>query len=202
MLLDRGQAVAYMDDGASFDERLLEDLLGHFFEAQVAYATEELIHQEDVGIRLHCDSEFQPREHARGEELHLGMYIILELCHRDDAVMPLADLFHRKAEDGGIEEDILVGSEIWIEAHAECHAHEATVHVDLATGIGRIGACHDVQERGLPGSVVTDDAEKLALVDLETDVVESPDVAFMLLREDIEDAFPDAACAFTDVIGL
>ena len=81
------------------------------------------------------------------------------------------------AQDRAVEVDVLAAGQLGVEAGA--HLQQAgDPAVDLGAAAGRLGdAREDLEQRDLARAVAADDADDLALLDLEGDVLERPEVS-------------------------
>ena len=90
------------------------------------------------------------------------------------------DLAGGEAENGAVQIDVVAAAEFRIEAGAQFEQRRnAPVHGHLAAG-GLQNSGHELQQRALARSVFADDAEGLALLDLEADVLQRPEVLVMI----------------------
>jgi len=172
---------------------------------------EDFVHDEDLGIEEGCYGEAKTDSHTGGITLHWGVDIALTTGEIDDLVQLGLDLITRHAEDGAVHEDVLATRHLAMEAGADLQERtDTTVSTDSASG-GAGDAGEEFEQSRFAGAVLTDDADDIALLDLEIDVAERPDVlgvAFggtvvgladleirVLLAEDVGD--PEAA----DIVG-
>ena len=73
----------------------------------------------------------------------------------------------RHAQDGAVQLDVLAAGELGVEAgaHLEQARHPPS---DLDPALGRLGDVREhLQQRALAGAVAADDAQRLAVLDLE-----------------------------------
>src|SRR5690606_3665565 len=89
----------------------------------------------------------------------------------DDLVELAGDLGAGHAEDGAVEVDVFAAGEFGMEAGADLE-ERADAAADLGAAVGRLrDTSEDLEQGGLAGAVAADDANDLALLDLEVDVL-------------------------------
>ena len=121
----------------------------------------------------------------------------LDLGEVDDLVQLTIDLRLLHAEDGAVEIDVLPPGQLGMGAGADLQqAADAPADFDLAGGGGG-DAREDLEQGALAGAVAADDAEDLALLDLEADVAQGPELAALavavVLLADLEPRIGPAA---------
>src|SRR5262249_50625415 len=94
----------------------------------------------------------------------------------DDLRQLALDLAAAHAEDRAVEEDVLAPRELGMESGSDLEQAADASPDHRATLRRRRDPRQDLQQRRLAGAVPTDDAEHLALVELERHVLERPDV--------------------------
>ena len=102
----------------------------------------------------------------------------------NDLVELARDLGAAHAEDGAVEIDVLAAGELGMEAGADLQqARHAAADFDAA--LGRRGdAGKDLEQRRFAGAVAADDADDLAPLDLEGDVLQRPEPLLRRQRPD------------------
>ena len=169
--------------------------------------SEDFVHDEDLRIKKRGYGEAQTDSHTGGVTFDRGVDITFTAGEIDDLVQLGLDLITRHAEDSAVHEDILPAGHLAMEACANFQeGTNTTVGTDSAgSRTGYSGK--EFQEGRFAGTVLADDADDVALLDLEVDIAERPDVlgvAFggtvvgladfeirVLLAEDVGD--PEAA---------
>src|SRR5262249_57381058 len=92
----------------------------------------------------------------------------------DDAIESLLDLAPFHAENGAVQEDVLPSREFRTETSTDIEeGTDATPRAGDSFGRARDSAQH-LEQRRLARAVVTDDSERLALLDAEADITECP----------------------------
>jgi hypothetical protein len=99
----------------------------------------------------------------------------------DDLVELRLNLTPLHSEDGAVEEDVLAAGQLGIEAGAYLEQAADAAADDRASLGRRRDPRQHLQERRLAGAVRADHAEHLALVDLEADVPQRPDLLLRLV---------------------
>ena len=137
---------------------------------------EHLVDQEDLGVHVDGDGEAEPDQHPRGVELHLVVHELLELGERDDVVVDPIGVPPRQAEERGVEVDVLAAGEIGVEAGAELEERREPPSITDGAGGGSQDPRDALQQRGLPGAVVADQAQRGPLRDVERDIAKRPEL--------------------------
>ena len=168
--------MAHQHDGLSVAFVPAEGVEALLLKAGIADG-QDLVHDQQVGLRQDGDAECESHLHARGEVLELLFRKLLELGEGEHLVDLLAQLSPGEAEHRAAEEDVLAGGELRIEADAELEERgELAVHAGVA-GVGFVDAAEDLEQRALATSVGTGDAEELPGRDVEGDVPQRDQVA-------------------------
>ena len=133
---------------------------------------EDFVYDQDFRLEVGGHGKGQARIHARAVALDRRVDELLDLREGDDLVELPVDLLLLHAEDGPVEEGILAARQFAVEAHADLEQRaDAAAHLDAAlAGLGH--AREDLEQRALARPVATDDADNIALRDLEGDIVE------------------------------
>ena len=94
----------------------------------------------------------------------------------------------RHAEDRAVEEDVFAAGQFGVKAGADLEqAGDAAAQHDPP--LGRLGdAAQDLEQRALAGAVAADDAQDLALLDLEADILERPEFLDLVALNDLSSA--------------
>ena len=146
-----------------------------------------LIDQQDVGVDLQHQREGEPHEHPRGVVLQLQVDEVPEFGEVDHGVEAVARFLRGEAHHHPVEDDVVAGGEVEVEADPELdEGSEATRDPDRP-GVGAVDAGEQLQQGALARAVAADDAEELALADLEGDSVERVQLAELARREGVDD---------------
>ena len=138
--------------------------------------SKDFVHDEDFGFKEGRYGEAQTDSHSRGITFDRGVDITFATGEIDDLVQLGLDLITRHAKDSAVHEDILTPRHLPVEACADLKkGANTTVGTDSA-GRGACDAAEELQQRTLAGTVLADDADHIALLDLEIDVAQRPDV--------------------------
>jgi hypothetical protein len=149
----------------------LEHVEALLLERGVAHR-EHLVDQQHVGVHLAHHAEREPHLHARGVVLQLEVHELLELREGDDGVEAAQRLLGREPEHDAVDEHVVAGREIRVEADAELDERgQPPAHADRAA-VDPVDAREALQQRALARAVAAHDAEELALADGEGDVVQ------------------------------
>ena len=133
---------------------------------------QRLVDDEDVGIDVDGDRERQPHVHAGRVRLHRPVEERAELGELQDRRQPLLHLGGREPEDGGVERGVVAAGELGMEAGAELEDRgDRAVRLERAAGRPR-DAAEKLEQRALAGAVLADDADRLAALDFERDVLQ------------------------------
>ena len=137
---------------------------------------EDFVHDEDLRIQEGCYGKAQTDSHTGGITLHRGVDITFTAGEIDDLVQLGLDLMTRHAKDGAVHKDILPAGHLAMEACADLQERtDTTVGTDSA-GSRAGDAGEEFEQSRFAGAVLTDDADDIALLDLEIDVAKRPDV--------------------------
>ena len=145
---------------------------------------QHLVDQEHVGVGLHHHREGEPDQHPRGVVLQFQVDEFLELGeldHRVEAaarvsfgvspiITPLRTTFSRAVSSR-------------LKPTPELDERGQPPGDPDRAGVGPVDAGEQLQQRALAGAVAADDAEELALADLEGDAVERLQLAVLARRE-------------------
>src|SRR6185503_13138770 len=107
-------------------------------------------------------------------ELEVGE--LLELGERDDVVDAPARLARREPEHDAVEDDVVGGGEVGVEPDAELDERRQAAPDRDRAAVDGVDAGQALQQRALARPVAPDDAEELALLDGERDVLERDEV--------------------------
>ena len=155
--------------------------LAHAALAKVNVADgQRFIHQQDFRIDIDRDGEGQAHHHAAGVGLDRLVDEVADFGEGGDVFVPLVDLARGESQDRAVEVDVIAAAEFRIEAGAEFEqGGDASVNIDRAARRMQDPG-HHLQERALAGAVFPHNAEGLAALHLEADVVERPEILVAL----------------------
>src|SRR5262245_46722724 len=173
---DRGHVVADEQDRPAL-LRHLADLAETFpLEGGVA-DRQHLVDQENLWLEMDGDRERQADIHATRVVLGGGIDELLDLGEADDLVELAADFCPLHAQDRTAEVDVLASSQLTMKPHADLQQGADTAE-DFRRSARRFGdAGEDLEERALSRAVAPDDTDDLALLDLQRDVLDRPDLS-------------------------
>ena len=173
------------DEGAARGDQLFDAVPGLELEGVVADRP-DLVEEDHLGIEMDGHRQSQAQLHARGIMADGQIHEAVHLGEGDDVVIFLADLGARHAEDGAAQIDVLMPGKIFVKTGADFEQHaDAAAHRSGA--YRRVGdAGEDLQQRALAGAIMAENADHLALFDVEADIVERPEMGrrlFLLAAE-------------------
>jgi len=137
---------------------------------------EHFVGDQDFGVEVRCDGEGEPHVHAAGVALDGGVdEFRLDFGERDDLVEVSVDVGLGHAEDRAVEVDVFPPREFRMKAcpHFKQARHVAAHLYNSFCGSRYLGK--DLEERRFACAVAADDAQALALLDFEVDVLERPE---------------------------
>ena len=157
-------------------------LLGHIAHLAKAFLLkfgvahrQDFIHNEDLGVEVGGHGEGQAHVHPARVALDGGVDVLLHPRKIDDLIELAVHLGPGHPQDGPVEVHILAPGQLGVKAGAHLQqAADAPPHLHQPLGGGG-DLREDLEEGALAGAVAPDDAQHLALLDLEADVFEGPD---------------------------
>ena len=172
---DRLQVVGHEDHRAAGVAEVLHPAEAARLELGVADG-QHLVDEQDLGLEVRRDGEREPHVHAARVALHGRVEELGDAREVHDLGQLLLDLLPLHAEDRAVQVDVLATRELGVEPGPDLEqAPDATT--DLRAALRRRGdPGQDLEKRRLAGAVPADQAEHLALLHLEGDVPERPDV--------------------------
>ena len=137
--------------------------------------SQHFVDNQNLRLEVRGHRKRKPNVHSRRIVLHRRVEKFFDLGKGDDFIELLADFPLRHAEDGAVEEDVLPSGELRMEAGADLEqARNASPQRDPP--LRRLGdAAQNLEQRAFSGAVAADDAENLALLDLEAHILERPE---------------------------
>jgi hypothetical protein len=140
---------------------------------------EHLVDEQDLRLQVRRDRESEPDLHPARVALDRRVEELLDAGELDDRVELALDLGAAHAQDRAVQVDVLAAGQLRVEAGADLE-QRADPPAQLGAALRRLGDPREqLQERALAGAVRADQAEHLALLHLERDVAERPDVAVL-----------------------
>ena len=143
---------------------------------------EDFVYDEDLGFEESRYGEAQTDSHTGGVTLHRSVDIAFTAGEIDDLVQLGLDLITGHAEDGAVHEDILTAGHLAMETCADLEEGTNSTMGSNRAGRRTGDAAQQFQKGRFAGAVLADDTNDVALLDLEVDVAERPDVVRGALR--------------------
>ena len=173
--LDRRQVVRDEHDRAPLDRGLAHLLQGASLEVHVPDG-EHLVDDEDLGIEVGGDREGQAHEHAARVALHRRVDEGPDAGEVDDLLVAVEDVPSTEAQQRPVEEDVLAPRELGVKAGSDLEQRgRPAVELDASLGRQR-DARQQLEHRALAGAVAADDPDRLAVVNVEADVLQRPEL--------------------------
>ena len=149
--------------------------------------SEDFVNNEDLGFQEGGDGKAEADGHTRGETLDGGIEVALNTSEVDNLVELLINLMPCHAHDAAVHVDILPCGHLGVEASADLKkGGDASTVGDMANGGGGDMA-EELQQSAFAGTVLTDDADDIALLDLERDVLQGPNIVTVALCRAVVD---------------
>ncbi len=134
---------------------------------------ERLVDEQDVRVGLDADGEGETGAHTRREVAKGHLTEARDAGELEHRLGPRLDPGPLDAEHDAAEGDVGARREVGVEADAELdHRSDASADVDRPR-VDRVDVGEQADQRALAGAVGADDAEELALLDVEGDPVEN-----------------------------
>ena len=172
---DRVHIVADDEDRRPLPPDLFHPVETAHLEGKIA-DRENLVHEEDFGVRGDGNREPEPHEHPRRVELDRGIDEFLDLGEIEDGVEALVDLLVRHSEDDSIDIDVLATGELRVEADADRdQRRHPSPHTDGPLRWPGHTREHP-EHRRFSRAVSPYDTQRLAGVDVQVDIAQSPQV--------------------------
>ena len=151
--------------------------LAHAALAKIDVADRQrFIDQQDLGVHVDRDGERQPHRHAAGVGFHGLIDELADLGEFLDLRKLRVDLLAGEPQNRGVEVDVSRPVNSGLKpAPSSSSAATRPRTSNVAVG-GMKNAGDDLQQRAFAGAVLADDAEGLAALDLEADIVERREV--------------------------
>ncbi len=191
---DGKQHVAHEEDGsaAGGDVAHFRDALA--LKSEIADG-QDFIDDQHVWFEVGRHAEGQARVHTCRVPAHGRVDETVDFGEGDDLVKFAGDLGAPHAENGAIEINVFTACQLRMKA-APNFEKCADVTVHFGAAFGRFGdARQDLQQRALAGAVEADNAQQLALAQLERDIAQRPRSTARGCDRGAVDAPDCAACA-------
>ena len=187
---DRRHVVADEEDGTSLARDLAHLPQALRLELGVA-DREHLVDDEDVGVEVSGHREREPHVHPARVALHRRVDELLDAGEVDDLVELGGDLGPAHAENRPVQVHVVPAGQVLVEAGADLEQRREAPP-DVGVALGRVGdPREDLEQRALAGAVPADDAEHLAVLEVERDVAKRPDRLLLRRRaEELAEARP------------
>ena len=155
--------------------------LAHAALAEIDVAhSQGFVHQQNFRIHVDRDRERQAHHHAAGVGLDGLIDEVADLGKGGDILVALVDLARRQPQDRTVEINVIATAELRVKSRAQFEQRrDASVDIDRAGRRMQDSGDH-LQQRALARSVLSDNAERLAALHLEADVVERPEILVAL----------------------
>ena len=138
--------------------------------------SKDFVNDEDLGFQESRDGEAQTDGHTGGITLDRGIDIAFTTGEIDDLIQFGLDLIAGHAEDSAVHEDILPTGHLAMEAGADFKQRAYTAMGSYGPRCRSRHPAQQFEQSGFAGAVLADDANDVALLDLEIDVAQRPDV--------------------------
>src|SRR5690606_18119966 len=134
------------------------------------------VYDQNLRFQMGCHGKGQPHLHATAVVLDRCVQEFFNTAEIDNRVKLLANLRTSHTQDCTVEKNILPTGKLRVKAstHFQQRRHAS---VDLKTASTRIrNARQDLQQRAFPRTIPTNDAYRLALPDLERNILQRPEL--------------------------
>ena len=128
---------------------------------------EDFINDEDLGFEESCDSEAKADGHTRGETLDRGVEVSFYAREIDYLIEFAVNLVLAHAHNGAVHVDIVPGGHFGVEAGADLKQGGYAASIAYMAGAGGCDMAEELEEGTLAGAVLADDADDVALLNLE-----------------------------------
>ena len=142
---------------------LLERLIAH---------RKNLIHQEDIRVRMHRNREGQTQVHTRRVELHLGIDKVVNLSEIHNRIEGSLNLILGHTQNRAVEVHVIAAGQIRVETSAHLNQTRNIAASENLTLIGAHHARNHLQQRGLTRAVQTQKSHTLTLTNVQAHAVE------------------------------
>ena len=130
-----------------------------------------LIYNQDLRIDIDGNCKGKTYKHTAGIGFHRLMDIISDICKSKDIIQLCVDLFLRKADHGTVQIHILKPGIFHIKTGSQFQKGRNT-SIDLHFPCGRCQhSCDDLKDRGLPGTVHSDDPYTFSFVNIKIHIM-------------------------------
>src|SRR5687767_11896714 len=141
--------------------------------------SEDLVHQQDLGIKMRGHSETQSHEHAARVVFHGRVEELFGLGERHDLVELPRDLSPPHPKDRAVEVDILPTGELRVESGPDLQQRSDSA-MEFCEAFRWLDDAGEHLEQGtLSGTVAADDRDHFSGIDRERHVLQRPDLALV-----------------------
>ena len=155
-----------------------------FLEFCIPYC-QHFIDNQDLRFQMRRYRECQPNVHAGRIALHRCVEEALYLGERNNFIELLADFTLRHAKDRTVQENVFATCQLRMKPGPDLEKARDT-SPEQGTSPRRLrDAAEDFQKRALAGAVSADDAEHLALLDLEAHIPQRPEFLHLIALNDL-----------------
>ena len=130
------------------------------------------VEQQDFRHDAGGSGKSQPNAHARRIGANRHVQIVAELGERGDLVDALAHVARVDAHIHAAQDDVLLAGHVGVHADIDVEERRDPSRSHQFTPAGTIDAGQYLEQRGLAGAVEADQADPIALLDAEIEVVE------------------------------
>ena len=164
--------MGYEEDGLALLLEVFKLLEALGLEEYITYR-QRFIDDQDLRVDIDGYRESKANQHTGRIGLHRLVDEVTDVCKGEDIVKSLVDLFLGKSTHGSIQVDILDSCVLGIEAGTQFQKSRDSAF-DLNLTAGRIqDSGDDLQDGRLTGTVGTNDTNRLTLLDVEGDSIQS-----------------------------
>jgi len=137
--------------------------------------SQHFIHHQNLRFQMRRDRESEPQVHAAGIAFDRSVNELSDFRKIDNFIKAGQYFFAGHAQNRAVEKDILPSGQFRMKASAHFQ-QRAHAPAQFAIAFGRVRDARENLEQGaFTGAVAPDDAKRLSLPDVESDVLERPD---------------------------
>src|SRR5712691_2060846 len=185
--LDRVHVMADKKDRAPRLDKVAHLAETLFLERRIA-DREHLVDGQNLGIQMRRHGKRQPYVHSAAVALDRRVDEVIDIGESDDFIEPPPDLRSAHSKNCAVEKDILPSGQLRVEPGPDLQ-QTGNSTLQNHTSFVRLGnPAQDFQQRRFPGSVPPDDAEDLALLDLEAHAPQRPEFLYLVALDNLPSA--------------